>query len=169
MDSKNFKERLLSLQTNMLNFAYALTSNRDDAYDLVQDTSLKVLANEDKFQDNTNFRGWVLTIMRNLFINNYRASVRASVVIDRSDDLYQINMSQDSGLDSPEGALSVQEIGEALRKLDPDFGTPFRMYLQGYKYKEIAEEMNLPLGTIKSRIFVARKSLQRNLSDYRYD
>lgn len=169
MDSNKFKQRLLSLQTNMLNFAYALTSNRDDAYDLVQDTSLKVLANEDKFQDNTNFRGWVLTIMRNLFINKYRASVRAAVVVDRSDDLYQINMSQDSGLESPEGALSVKEIDGALRQLDPDVGTPFHLYLQGYKYKEIAEQMDLPLGTIKSRIFVARKCLQRNLADYLYD
>ena len=107
--------------------------------------------------------------MRNLFINKYRASVRAAVVVDRSDDLYQINMSQDSGLESPEGALSVNEIDGALRQLDPDVGTPFHLYLQGYKYKEIAEQMDLPLGTIKSRIFVARKCLQRNLADYLYD
>ncbi|MCM1337946.1 MAG: RNA polymerase sigma factor, partial [Candidatus Amulumruptor caecigallinarius] len=62
---------LMKIQDNLLNFAYMLTSNRDDAYDLLQDTSLKVLANEDKFAENTNFKGWVFTIMRNIFINNY--------------------------------------------------------------------------------------------------
>ena len=76
MSSKNFKTKLLDLQSNMLNFAYLLTSNRDDAYDLLQDTTLKALDNEDKYVDNTNFKGWVFTIMRNIFINNYRKVVR---------------------------------------------------------------------------------------------
>ena len=77
----------MDLQANMLNFAYMLTSNRDDAYDLLQDTTLKALDNEDKYAENTNFKGWVFTIMRNIFINNYRRVVRSATVVDRTEDL----------------------------------------------------------------------------------
>ena len=76
MASSTFQTKLLDLQSNLLNFAYTLTANRDDAYDLLQDTTLKALDNEDKYVDNTNFKGWVFTIMRNIFINNYRKVVR---------------------------------------------------------------------------------------------
>lgn len=110
MSSKNFKTKLLDLQSNMLNFAYLLTSNRDDAYDLLQDTTLKALDNEDKYVDNTNFKGWVFTIMRNIFINNYRKVVRTATVVDRTDDLYHLNISQESGLATPEGTVSAIEI-----------------------------------------------------------
>ena len=88
MSSKNFQTKLLDLQSNLLNFAYLLTSNRDDAYDLLQDTTLKALDNEDKYVDNVNFKGWVFTIMRNIFINNYRKVVRSATVIDQTEDLY---------------------------------------------------------------------------------
>ena len=94
MGTTTFQEKLLSVQRNLLNFAYTLTTNREDAYDLLQDTTLKALDNEDKYVDNVNFKGWVFTIMRNLFINKYRATVRSAVVIDRSDDLYHLNLSQ---------------------------------------------------------------------------
>ena len=110
MGTTTFQEKLLSVQRNLLNFAYTLTTNREDAYDLLQDTTLKALDNEDKYVDNVNFKGWVFTIMRNLFINKYRATVRSAVVIDRSDDLYHLNLSQESGFESPEGALSLSLI-----------------------------------------------------------
>lgn len=86
--STTFQGKLLSLQSNLLNFAYMLTSNYDDAYDLLQDTTLKALDNEDKYVDNVNFKGWVFTIMRNIFINNYRKVVRSSTVVDKTEDLY---------------------------------------------------------------------------------
>ena len=101
MSSKNFQTKLLDLQSNLLNFAYLLTSNRDDAYDLLQDTTLKALDNEDKYVDNVNFKGWVFTIMRNIFINNYRKVVRSATVIDQTEDLYHLNLPQESGFDSP--------------------------------------------------------------------
>lgn len=72
MNSLKFQDRLLGLQDNLLNFAYMLTANREEAKDLLQDTTLKALDNEDKYIDNVNFKGWVFTIMRNIFINNYR-------------------------------------------------------------------------------------------------
>lgn len=96
-DMSNFKTKLLGLQDNLLNFAYQLTSNREAAQDLVQDTTLKVLDNESKYVDNINFKGWVLTIMRNIFINNYRRQVRSATIVDSTDDLYHLNLSQESG------------------------------------------------------------------------
>ena len=90
--SQKFQTKLLDLQSNLLNFAYLLTSNRDDAYDLLQDTTLKALDNEDKYVDNVNFKGWVFTIMRNIFINNYRKVVRSATVIDQTEDLYHLNL-----------------------------------------------------------------------------
>lgn len=167
MATSNFQSKLLGLQSNLLNFAYMLTSNRDDAYDLLQDTTLKALDNEDKYTDNTNFKGWVFTIMRNIFINNYRKSVRAATVVDQTEDLYHLNLSQDSGFDTPQGAISVKEITAAINSFADEYRRPFSMHIAGYKYSEIAEKLNLPLGTIKSRIFFARQRLQEVLADYR--
>lgn len=164
--SANFKTKLLSLQRNLLNFAYMLTSNRDDAYDLLQDTTIKALDNEAKYVDNINFKGWVFTIMRNIFINNYRKGVRSATIIDQTEDLYHLNLPQESGFETPEGSVAVKEITTVLNSFSDEYRIPFSMHLAGYKYNEIAEKMNLPLGTIKSRIFFARKRLQEELADY---
>ena len=94
----SFQTRLLGLQNNLLNFAYQLTANREQAQDLLQDTTLKALDNEDKYVDNVNFKGWIFTIMRNIFINNYRQNARKATVIDQTEDLYHLNISQDSAL-----------------------------------------------------------------------
>lgn len=167
MSSSNFQSKLMALQSNLLNFAYILTSNRDDAYDLLQDTTLKALDNEDKYVENTNFKGWVFTIMRNIFINNYRKVARSATIIDQTEDLYHLNLPQDSGLDTPEGSIAANEITAAINSFADEYRIPFSMHVAGYKYNEIAEKMNLPLGTIKSRIFFARQHLQVMLKDYR--
>ena len=167
MSSSNFQTKLLSLQGNLLNFAYMLTSNRDDAYDLLQDTTLKALDNQDKYVENVNFKGWVFTIMRNIFINNYRKVVRSATVIDQTEDLYHLNLPQESGLDTPEGSIAAGEITAAISSVSDENRIPFSMHVAGYKYNEIAEKMNLPLGTVKSRIFFARQRLQKVLKDYR--
>ena len=163
-----FQTNLMNLQSNLLNFAFMLTSNRDDAYDLLQDTTLKALDNQDKYAENTNFKAWVMTIMRNLFINNYRRSVRNATVVDTTDNLYHLNLSQDSGFESPEDSYGASEITEAISEFSDEYRIPFSMHVAGYKYNEIAEKMNLPLGTVKSRIFFARKKLQERFADYRY-
>ena len=165
--SSNFQTKLLGLQNNLLNFAYLLTSNRDDAYDLLQDTTLKALDNQDKYVDNTNFKGWVFTIMRNIFINNYRKISRAATVVDQTEDLYHLNLPQDSGFETPEGSIAVKDITAAINSFSDEYRIPFSMHVAGYKYNEIAEQMNLPLGTVKSRIFFARQRLQEMLKDYR--
>ena len=168
-NSITFKQKLLGLQGNLLNFAYQLTTNREAAEDLVQDTTLKVLDNESKYVDNVNFKGWVFTIMRNIFINNYRRQVRSATVVDKTEDLYHLNLSQESGLTTPEGSYAAKEISLAINGFSDDYKVPFSMYIAGYKYSEIAEKMGLPLGTVKSRIFFARKRLQAMLKDYRQE
>ena len=167
-DRQLFKQKLLGLQGNLLSFAYQLTSSREAAQDLVQDTTLKVLDNESKYVDNVNFKGWVFTIMRNIFINNYRRQVRCATVVDTTEDLYHLNLSQESGLASPEGTMAAKEISVAINGFSQEYRVPFTMYIAGYKYSEIADRMGLPLGTVKSRIFFARKRLQTLLKDYRH-
>ncbi len=165
--TETFQDRLLGLQGNLLNFAYQLTTNKEQAQDLLQDTTLKALDNEDKYVDNVNFKGWIFTIMRNIFINNYRQSVRKATVVDQTADLFHLNISQDSGLNTPEGSYAVKEISVALNSFSDEYRIPFNLFVAGYKYNEIAEKMNLPLGTVKSRIFFARKRLREQLKDYR--
>ena len=164
----SFKDRLIGLQSNLLSFAYQLTTNREQAQDLLQDTTLKALDNDDKYVDNVNFKGWIFTIMRNIFINNYRQTVRKATVIDQTEDLFHLNICQDSGLDTPDGSYAVKEISKALNSFPDEYRIPFNMFVAGYKYNEIAEKMNLPLGTVKSRIFFARKNLRKQLKDYSY-
>ncbi len=157
----------MSLQANMLNFAYMLTSNRDDAYDLLQDTTLKALDNEDKYAEGTNLKVWVFTIMRNIFINNYRRVSRAATVIDTTDNQYLINLPAEAARETPDGTFTANEITAAINAFSDEYRIPFSMHVAGYKYEEIAKEMNLPLGTVKSRIFAARKRLQERFADYR--
>ena len=167
MRTETFQSNLMTLQANLFNFAMMLTSNRDDASDLLQDTTLKALDNREKYAEGTNFKGWVFTIMRNIFINNYRRSARTATMVDTTDNLYHLNLSQDSGLETPDGSYTAQEITAAINSFSDDFRIPFSMHVAGYKYNEIAEKMNLPLGTVKSRIFFARKKLQERFSDYK--
>ena len=167
MSASNFQTKLLSLQRNLLNFAYLLTSNRDDAYDLLQDTTLKALDNEDKYVENVNFKGWVFTIMRNIFINNYRKVVRDQTFIDRTDNLYHLNLPQDAGFESTEKAYDLKEMHRVVNTLPKEYKVPFAMHVSGFKYREIAEKLNLPLGTVKSRIFFTRQKLQEELKDFR--
>lgn len=168
MKQLHIENELVALQSNMRNFAFSLTLDRDEAEDLLQDTTLKVLDNQEKFTDNVNFKGWVLTIMKNIFINNYRRIVRNQTVIDKTEDLHHLNLPQNSGFTSPEASISVREITKSINSFSDEYRIPFSMHVQGYKYEEIAKAMNLPIGTVKSRIFLARKRLQEQLKDYRY-
>ncbi len=167
MNALQFQKKLLSLQENMMNFALTLTADKNDAQDLMQDTTLKVLDNQEKFVDNVNFKGWVLTIMRNIFINNYHKIVRTQTVVDQDIDLYNLDIMNDSGFDNPDGAYQIQEITAAIESLNEELKVPFSMFVSGYKYNEIAEALNVPLGTVKSRIFFARQELKKRLKDFR--
>ncbi len=168
MDKIQFQQRLVGLQEHMMSFAIKLTANRDDALDLMQDTTLKVLDNQEKFVDNVNFAGWVMTVMRNIFINNYHKIVRVQTIVDQNADLYNLNVVNDSISGSPDKVYQIQEITKAVAELNDDIKIPFSLFLNGYKYHEIAEKLDVPLGTVKSRIFFARKELQNKLKDFQY-
>jgi RNA polymerase sigma-70 factor (ECF subfamily) len=165
MKAMQFQKKLLSMQENMMNFALLLTANHEDAQDLLQETSLKVLNNRAKYKDNRNFKGWVLTVMRNIFINNYHKVVRTQTIIDLNADLYNLDVVNDSDFDSPESSYQIQEITDAINQLNPDLKIPFSMYVSGYQYTEIAEALKIPLGTVKSRIFLARQELKSRLKE----
>ena len=162
-----FNRDLVAVQDELLRYAYKLTMDRDEANDLLQETSLKALDNRDKYTPDTNFKGWVYTIMRNIFLNNYRRQARSQTMIDQTEDLFHLNLPQESGFDTPDGSISVREITQTINCFADEYRIPFSMHIAGYKYNEIAEKLNLPLGTIKSRIFFARQKLQVILKDYK--
>jgi RNA polymerase sigma-70 factor (ECF subfamily) len=161
-----FRKELESIQAELLRFAYKLTANKEDANDLLQETSLKALDNEDKFIPDTNFKAWMYTIMRNLFINNYRKGVRDQTYVDRTDNLFLLNSPQDTGFGNTESSYDLKEMHSVVNALPKEFKVPFAMYVSGFKYREIAERLELPLGTIKSRIFFTRRKLQKELKDF---
>lgn len=166
MASYDFNTSLIGMRSNMQRFAMSLTSDRDTALDLVQDTYLKAITYKDKFVDYTNLKAWVFTIMKNTFINNYRRNIKENTIIDGTQDLYYINQPHDKGFISPESIYSEGEIEKAIDSLDDEFKIPFRMHIEGYKYKEIAEKLDLKIGTVKSRIFFTRQKLMLMLRDY---
>ena len=165
MTSMEFNYKLMGLQKNLKYFAYTLTSNYDDAQDLVQETFLKALTNREKFTENTNLKAWTFTIMKNTFINNYRKNVRNNTLVDKTDDLYLLNLSKESSIGVPDTEYSAREIRHMISQITPEQRKPFEMYNQGYKYKEIAQQLKLSIGTVKSRIFFTRKKLMEALKD----
>lgn len=167
MRTANFAQDLLSVQTELLNFAYKLTADREEANDLLQETSLKALDNEDKYTAETNFKGWIYTIMRNIFINNYRKALRDQTYVDQTDNQFYLNQNIDIEGDSTEGSYDLREMRRIVNALPKEYRIPFSMYVSGFKYREIADKLGLPLGTVKSRIYFTRQKLQEELKDFR--
>lgn len=165
--SVSFRKELVGIQDELLRFACKLTANYDDASDLVQETSLKALDNEDKYTPDTNFKGWMYTIMRHLFINNYRKVAREQTYVDQTENYFHLNLSQDSGFDHVESAYDLKEMRRIVNALPLEYRQPFSMHVAGFKYREIAEKLDVPLGTVKSRIFFTRQKLQNQLKDFR--
>ncbi len=161
-----FNNELINMEDSLERFALSLTSDRDEAKDLLQETYLKALTYRDKFQEFTNLKAWAYTIMKNTFINNYRKSVRENTTVDNTKDLYYLNNSKESHLIKPDSEYSYKEINKAIEALDDEFKVPFKLHTEGFKYKEIAEKLDLKIGTVKSRIFFTRKKLMESLKDY---
>lgn len=164
--SLDFKKNLVNAQDELFRFAFKLTSNRDDAHDLLQETSLKALDNQEKYIPNTNFKGWVYTIMRNTFINNYRKVVRGQMYVDQTDNFHSLNFPPEHKYESSENAYDLKEIRRIINSMPPDYSVPISMHVAGFRYREIAEKLNIPIGTIKSRIFFTRQRLQEDLKDF---
>ena len=167
MENTRIEQELLKLKEYMYNFAFSLTLNKSDAEDLLQETFLKVLDNQEKFTQDVNFKGWVTTIMKNLFINNYRRVLQEQSILDTPEDRDGMEYLREMPLGG-DGILAEKEISRSIAALPEEYEKPFRMHLEGFKYEEIAQELALPVGTVKSRIFAARKRLQNQYQqDYR--
>ncbi|MEE6185690.1 ECF RNA polymerase sigma factor SigH [Mycovorax composti] len=163
---KEFSELLVDNAGFLKPFAINLTKNNETANDLYQETLYKALANKEKYNSGTNIKAWLFTIMRNIFINDYRRNAKRKTVFDNTPEDYLINMRQVSVSNSAESTLRLKEIEAAIENLPETFKVPFRLYYEGYKYQEIAEYLDEPLGTIKSRIHFARKLLKEQINRY---
>jgi RNA polymerase sigma-70 factor (ECF subfamily) len=166
MASINFNNEVVGLQSSLKPFALKLTRDMDDAEDLIQETMFRAFSNEDKFQNGTKLKAWLYTIMKNIFINNYRKKVKRNTIVDNSDNQYFIDSVSHTTTNDAEMAFVNKDIETAILSLSNEFRVPFMMHYKGYKYHEIAEKLNLPLGTVKSRIFFTRKALKEKLSQY---
>jgi RNA polymerase sigma-70 factor (ECF subfamily) len=147
-------------------FAFTLTKDMESAKDLIQETLYRALANREKYNAGTNIKAWMYTIMRNIFINNYRRSAKQNTIFDSTPNDFLLDYNQVTTANAAESNLSLKEINEAVYQLPEIFKTPFQLYFEGYKYHEIAEILAEPLGTIKSRIHFARKLLKQQLTRF---
>jgi RNA polymerase sigma-70 factor (ECF subfamily) len=169
MTAIEFNKQVLGFRSALKYFALNLTMNDEDAKDLLQETLLKAMTYRDKFREKTNLKAWLYTIMKNTFINNYRRNIKSNTIMDNTKDLYFINIPQNSGFASPESTFNTKEINKIIDTLEDEYKVPFTMFVDGFKYKDIAEELELPIGTVKSRIFLARKKLMEQLKGYDRD
>jgi len=165
MTAIEFNHIVLSYEENLRRFAMSLTANQEDAHDLVQETYLKAIAYRDRMSDYSNLKSWMLSIMKNTFINNYHRASRKHSSMDEETQMYIMNSYDDGGRSAPDSRYTECEIMAAIQQLDDEYRQPFKMHLKGYKYKEIAEALELKIGTVKSRIFTARQLLMDTLND----
>ncbi len=166
MSTIEFNDLLIRNADFLKGFAFTLTRDNESAKDLIQETLYKALANKEKYNVGTNVKAWMYTIMRNIFINNYRRRARQNTIFDNTPNEFLLNHAQTSVGNAAEITLTLKDIEAAIYKLPDIFKNPFRMYFEGYKYNEIADALGEPLGTIKSRIHFARKLLKEQLNRY---
>lgn len=163
MSILEFNEQLQKLTPMLNSFAYNLTKDSERAKDLYQETAFRALTNKEKFRPGTNFKAWLFTIMKNIFINNYRKRVKANTIFDSTDNMFFLNSGSVVINNSAESDILMDELTKMVDELDDSLRVPFVMHYEGFKYQEIADELDLPLGTVKSRIFFARKALKEKI------
>jgi RNA polymerase sigma-70 factor (ECF subfamily) len=166
MPSLEFNQLLVSNADFLKPFAINLTRDSETAKDLFQETLYKALANEEKYNVGTNIKAWLFTIMRNIFINDYRRKAKQQTIFDNTPNDHLLNYQQSTIRNAAEATIGLKEIYQAVYQLPDIFKTPFLLYFEGYKYHEIAVALHEPLGTIKSRIHFARKLLKEQISRY---
>ncbi len=164
MTTIEFSHRLLDLRDQLYRFANQLTKNSEDAKDLLQETYFKAIKSKDSFEENTNLGAWTYTIMKNTFINAYRKTSRYNTIFDNKNDMYALSPNVHSAGES--SYLQQEEISKTIHRLNEKFKIPFLLYFQGFSYTEIAQLQKLKMGTVKSRIFCARRKLRKELKEY---
>lgn len=168
MTKIEFNTMVMRQSSSLKMYALHFTHDAEDANDLVQDTMLKAITYYNKFKEGTNLKGWLYTIMKNTFINNYRRFVKISSFVTKSEDISSANLVFSSTKNQGESKFIMDDIKNALDKLPQEYFVPFTMYFEGHKYHEIAEHLTIPIGTVKTRIHVARKLLKKTLKPYDY-
>lgn len=168
MTTLEFSYSLNKLSSTLKPFALKLTRDMDDANDLLQDTMVKAFTNREKFTEGTNLKAWLYTIMKNTFITNYQRMVRRGTFVDTTDNLHYINSGNSIIENGAYGDFAMEDIYKAIEELDDVYKTPFMMHYRGFKYHEIAEKLNIPIGTVKNRIHIARKQLKEVLFMYQH-
>lgn len=148
-------------------YALHFTRFEDSADDLIQDTLMKAINYRDKFQEGSNLKAWLYTIMKNTFINNYRKATKVNKVVIQTDEIYADSLLHSSTRNQAENKFIRADIEKALEKLADEYYRPFTMYFEGYKYHEIADYLEIPIGTVKTRIHIARKLLKKSLKQYK--
>lgn len=166
MNKPEFNSMVTKQAETLKMYALHFTHDDEDANDLVQDTVLKAITYYNKFKEGTNLKGWLYTIMKNTFINNYRRFVKVSTLVTKSDEISSANLAFSATCNRGENKFVMDDIREALSELSDEYYVPFTMYFEGYKYHEIAIHLAIPIGTVKTRIHVARKSLKKSLKSY---
>ncbi len=163
MTVTEFNTRVVDFVENMEPIALNLTKDFEDARDLLQETMYKAFTNRDKFKDGTNLKAWLYTIMKNIFINNYRRQKKKNTIIDTTDNFNYVNLAGNDLPNEGESEMNLEDIYKAINKLNFSYRKPFLMHYKGFKYEEIADELAIPVGTVKSRIHLARKQLKKQL------
>jgi RNA polymerase sigma-70 factor, ECF subfamily len=164
MSTPDFNALVTRYSSSLKPFALSLTRDMDEAKDLLQETIFRALASKDKYTQGTNLKGWLYTIMKNIFINNYRRGVKRHSIVSDTNNLTAFHTEGHTSRNLGEGEIVMKDINNAIERLSLDYRTPFMMHYQGFKYHEIADHLTLPLGTVKSRIHFARKELQKKLT-----
>ncbi len=168
-----FNQEFMPHINSMYNFAYRLTLDADDAKDLLQDTYLKAFRFIDSFQQGTNAKAWLFRILKNSFINDYRKKSKEPSKVDyqevetfyNSEDVDR-QITPDLRVEALQDMIG-DEISVALNSLDVDFRTVIILCdLEGFKYEEMAKILDIPIGTVRSRLHRARNLLKEKLSEY---
>lgn len=167
MTQADFTAEIARLRPTLKSFTHRFTFDREESQDLIQDTLLRALTYRDKFRKDTNLKGWLFTIMRNTYINNYRKAQREKTSHDNSKELYYLNVEDEHTFNRPQESVEFKEIWKNVNSIKEDLLVPFKMHTTGYKYEEIADHLGIPIGTVKNRIFHARKEIQKKLQGYR--
>lgn len=169
MSVQEFSALLLHNKDFLKPFAISLTRDSDEANDLFQETLYKALSNHNKYNVGTNIRAWLFTIMRNIFINDYRRKSKQRVIYN-SDALSgsgeHASLPKAIVQNDAQTNINTKEIRQAINELPEIYRTPFLLYFDGYKYNEISDALSEPLGTVKSRIHFARKLLKDQIKRY---
>jgi RNA polymerase sigma-70 factor (ECF subfamily) len=159
MGTVEFNSQFKILEHKLLPTAYRLTNNYEDARDLVQETAMRAFTNRRKFEMGTNFQAWVITIMRNTFINFYRKKKNRNTRCEPTGS-FVFEKTLVPAENEGDSNIMMKELMGMLNQLSDTYKVPFEMFFEGYKYEEIGVQLNVPVGTVKSRIFFARQKLK---------